>query len=624
MKREDARLLRQLAARLRKLAEDMLKFEASLLKRSFPLHKDHRRSARNLAHYLVLRGHDLRDLQSQLAMLGLSSLGRTESHVLSGILAVYRVLATLVGSPSQLPLPAEPPIKMGEGSRLLAGNTQVLLGHAPPGRRVRIMVTMPTEASTDYKLVRDLVQNGMDCMRINCAHDNPQVWLGMIRNLERARKETGRPCRIEMDLAGPKLRTGPIAPGQPVLRCRPNRDQLGRVTKAASIWFTPSEKSEPAPASASASFSLPRRFLTQLHRGDTLSFRDARNAHRSLRIVKVDGESCLAELKQTAYFIPGMQLRVVSVQSDGAPSKQSTARIGVFPAPPEKLLLKPGETLILTGSDRPGKPAPRNRLGHATSPARIGITLPEFLRHAKPGQPIWFDDGKIGGIIRAVNKTSVRVEITQARPEGENLGEAKGINLPETQIDLPALTAEDLENLKFIVEHADLVGYSFVRTEDDVKQLLRHLRELKGESLGIILKIETRDAFQNLPALIFAAMAMRAVGVMIARGDLAVECGYQRLAEVQEEILWICEAAHVPVVWATQVLESLSRTGIPSRSEITDAAMGERAECVMLNKGPFVVQAVKALDDILRRMQAHQQKKRSMLRRLRIASSFVG
>jgi pyruvate kinase len=109
---------------------------------------------------------------------------------------------------------------------------------------------------------------------------------------------------------------------------------------------------------------------------------------------------------------------------------------------------------------------------------------------------------------------------------------------------------------------------------------------------------------------------------MIARGDLAVECGYQRLAEAQEEILWISEAAHVPVVWATQVLETLAKTGMPSRSEITDAAMGERAECVMLNKGPFVVDAVKTLDDILRRMQAHQDKKRSMLRKLRIAGQF--
>jgi pyruvate kinase len=143
------------------------------------------------------------------------------------------------------------------------------------------------------------------------------------------------------------------------------------------------------------------------------------------------------------------------------------------------------------------------------------------------------------------------------------------------------------------------------------------MSELGAGALGVVLKVETRRGFDNLPALLLAAMKDGAVGVMIARGDLAVECGYERLAEVQEEILWACEAAHMPVIWATQVLESLAKTGRPSRSEITDAAMAERAECVMLNKGPFIVDAMRTLDDILRRMQAHQSKKRPLLRALR-------
>ena len=83
------------------------------------------------------------------------------------------------------------------------------------------------------------------------------------------------------------------------------------------------------------------------------------------------------------------------------------------------------------------------------------------------------------------------------------------------------------------------------------------------------------------------------VGVMIARGDLAVEVGFERMAEVQEEIMWICEAAHVPVIWATQVLETLAHTGRPSRAEVTDAAMSGRAECVMLNKGPYIAEAIR-------------------------------
>ena len=109
---------------------------------------------------------------------------------------------------------------------------------------------------------------------------------------------------------------------------------------------------------------------------------------------------------------------------------------------------------------------------------------------------------------------------------------------------------------------------------------------------------------------------------MIARGDLAVECGYQRMAEIQEEILWACEAAHVPVIWATQVLETLARDGIPTRAEITDAAMGQRAECIMLNKGPYILKALNYLDDILRRMATHQEKKRPQMRKLKLAGTF--
>ena len=135
-------------------------------------------------------------------------------------------------------------------------------------------------------------------------------------------------------------------------------------------------------------------------------------------------------------------------------------------------------------------------------------------------------------------------------------------------------------------------------------------------TLGVVLKIETRRAFERLPQLLLTAMRRPRVGVMIARGDLAVEVGYERLAELQEEILWLCEAAHLPVIWATQVLEQLAKSGLPSRAEISDAAMGERAECVMLNKGPHIEDAVVVLDDILCRMAEHHYKKNALLRQL--------
>ncbi len=139
--------------------------------------------------------------------------------------------------------------------------------------------------------------------------------------------------------------------------------------------------------------------------------------------------------------------------------------------------------------------------------------------------------------------------------------------------------------------------------------------------LGLILKIETGRGFEHLPQMLFAAMGCKAVGVMIARGDLAVECGFERMAQAQEEILWTCAAAHMAVVWAAQVLETLARTGLPSCADITDAAMGERAEYVMFNKGPHILDAVRMLDDMLRRVQTDQLKKRSLLRALKAWTS---
>jgi pyruvate kinase len=618
----DKPLLEELSRQLAVLSSDMLDLEASLLKGPLAVHEAHRPSARNLAHYLALRRHDIRQLQSQLALLGLSSLGRTESHVLTAIHTVHHVLNALLGGTNgSLPSPVEPAVEIAEGMELLEANTDALLGPAPPGRRVRIMVTMSSDAATDYELVRDLVRNGMDCMRINCAHDNPEVWLGMIHNLRKAREETGRNCCILMDVAGPKLRTGPIEPGPPVIKCRPQRDVYGRVVTPARVWLTPNDHPDPAPEAATACIPLSARFLKKLRPGDKIRLRDARKAQRTLRVAKLLGRSCWAEAEHTIYFMSGIQVRTIS-RAEAGVAKGAQSRIGKLPALPQTLLLKPGDILILSRGNTLGRLATYPKKGAPIAPAQIGVSLPQILDHAKPDEPIWFDDGKIGGVIRSINSDSISVEITQARPEGEKLGSEKGINLPDTRIDIPALTPDDLEALKFIVQHADLVGYSFVRTESDVCQLLERLEELGGQHLGLILKIETRKGFDNLPKLILAAMRMRSIGVMIARGDLAVECGYQRLAEVQEEILWVCEAAHVPVIWATQVLETLAKKGMPSRSEITDAAMGERAECVMLNKGPYAVTTVSVLADILKRMQAHQEKKRSMLRQLHLAASL--
>ena len=174
--------------------------------------------------------------------------------------------------------------------------------------------------------------------------------------------------------------------------------------------------------------------------------------------------------------------------------------------------------------------------------------------------------------------------------------------------------------MRVVAPLADTVALSFVQRTEDVQALEAELLACGRADMGIVLKIETRDGFVALPRLLLQHVGRNPLGVMIARGDLAIEIGYERLAEVQEEMLWICEAAHVPAIWATQVLETLSKDGQPTRAEVTDAAMAARAECVMLNKGKHVVDSVAVLDDILVRMQQHHQKKSATFRALHVSS----
>jgi pyruvate kinase len=573
-------------------------------------------SARNLLHYLSLRQHDIRPLQQRLASLGLSSLGRAESCVLSTLNAVIRVLTATLGQQSPVAGAGDgTAFTIEDGSRLLTDHADQLLGTARNERTVRIMVTMPTEAAHDPSIIQQLMTKGMDCMRINCAHDSPEIWQAMIKNLRSAEQNQGRNCRVFMDLGGPKMRTGDIEPGAKVVHVRPKRDEYGITVIPARVWLTSSENPSVAPEGCAAEFQVSESFLKCLNHCDEIALTDARKKSRKWTVVEVTESGCCVESIKACYVRPGIKLQL----KNGRQTRQRHTEIQDFPPQAGILRLKRDDILLVTSDPVLGHNEERDTAGNLLKPATINCTMPAIVSQVRPGETIWFDDGKIGGVIEKTESGQFWVRIHHARPEGSKLRSAKGINLPDSQLDIKALTEEDINNLAFIAEHADAVEMSFVNSAADVQLLQRQLKNLNAEKLAIVLKVETRRGFEHLPRMLLSAMQWPCCGVMIARGDLAVECGYERLAELQEEILSVCEAAHVPVIWATQVLENLAQKGIPSRAEISDAVMAHRAECVMLNKGPHIVAAVEALDNILRRMQSHQKKRRPMLRELKLA-----
>ena len=241
----------------------------------------------------------------------------------------------------------------------------------------------------------------------------------------------------------------------------------------------------------------------------------------------------------------------------------------------------------------------------------------------KKNDRIYIDDGMIKGMIEKNKNGKAAMRIVRNSSKKKRIKEGKGINFPDTEFSIESLTGFDRECLPFMCANADLVGYSFIRSASDLTNLQEEMKKHSSRPPHVILKIETPEAVMHLPELLLQGMHDPVFGVMIARGDLAVEMGFEKMGQIQEEILWLCEAAHVPVVWATQVLETLNKSGIATRSEITDASHAAMAECVMINKGDHTIEVIETLQDILQLTGRHHIKRRFSFRPLIIAKTFL-
>jgi len=485
--------------KLSTLLKDMKQAEEKFSPALHTLHPHFKLSGVNLIHYLVLRSNEIRNLQEFLHRQGLSSLTNLESHTLYQVQNVLGWLQGKTGARNKAM------VDFATATKLQEKHAEELLGKFPNQDRPHIMVTFSVDMIKDRKLVEEMLNEGMSVARINCAHDTSEEWMKMINVLRKAIAKTGKPCKIYMDIAGPKIRI------------------------------------------------------------------------KSIEAVKEK---------------ENMELPVWE-----------------------------GKEFILTSSGiNPGKVSKKGK-----KKLDVVIIEPkELISMMHKGERIFFDDGKFEAKITKEEKDHVIVRIVRISAKNHFLKPERGINLPDSELTIPTLTEEDKGNILFICQHADMVGYSFVSSTEDIDLLRAEIKKYAvNKKPAIILKIERLAAIQHLPALLLNGMKDEALGVMIARGDLAVEIGFERLSEIQEEILWICEAAHVPVIWATQVLETLNKTGFATRSEITDAAMSVKSECVMLNKGKYIVKTIQTLDDVLTRQTGHLDKKRYIMRPLGIAKAFI-
>jgi len=249
------------------------------------------------------------------------------------------------------------------------------------------------------------------------------------------------------------------------------------------------------------------------------------------------------------------------------------------------LELREGDELRLTAGDGIGESG------------RVFTPYAELIASAQPGNRLLLDDGKIELVVKERSGN----ELVTIAVNGGTLGEHKGINAPGVRLPAAAVTPKDEEDLKFgLALGVDLVALSFVQTPEDVQTARRIVRAAKAD-VPIIAKIERPHALEHLDAILSAAD-----GVMVARGDLGLECPLEQIPRIQKSIIARARALGRPVIVATQVLESMRTQPRPTRAEVSDAAnaVDEGVDAIMLAgetaAGQYPVRAVQTLADVIR------------------------
>ncbi|OEF97523.1 pyruvate kinase [Desulfuribacillus alkaliarsenatis] len=603
------------------IGKDLLALHDAIVSKATELAKNHsitvtdsqkQLSRDNLLCYAILRGFDIHQLQLQLEQHGLNSLSNIEGHVLHSIQQVASHLVNDSFDTQTLPI-----LTKAQAQKLTEQRAINTLGKPHKGRQTRIMVTLDSSYLEQDGMLEGLLLNGMDIARINCAHHNREQWTRLIEGLRIAEgklaasnRGVGKKCKIVMDIGGPKLRTGSIEQISRPLKLTVKNGGLregfidieAQYTEEVTVEFNISEVKT---GSSQGSFIIAAREASnfnQLKPGDCLEFSDARGKKRKFYVIEnINKHRIKVQLQQTAVVTEGLTLKK---QTDIA------CKTGPMRPRPAKLQCSAGDILLLYRD-----PERQGHLARESQHLGIACIAAGALDNMKVGERVYIDDGKISAVIEEVHSDYLKLFIVSPTTRTAKIGEHKGLNFPDGSIDMPALTQIDRNDLEFIVKNADAINYSFVQTPADIYDLKYALKELNAEHIGVIAKIETKEAVYNLTKILLAGLEVPNFAVMIARGDLAVEVGIEALPFVQEDILDLCDAAHTPVILATQYLENLAKKGVPARGEAIDAAIAQRAECVMLNKGKHVANAVETLSYILCSQQLRYHKKHQIYKR---------
>lgn len=558
----------------------------------------------NMQDFLSLKKYDLRKLQEDLTFLGLSSLTRSHFHLMHTISQERRLLELLQGKKVDKLLPS---LDVEAAQKIMTKRAAFLKNE---GSDLSVMLTLPSDTVTNPDIIDLLSKPSITIVRINTAHDTLTTWqemADMVTKLNRTdRKEN--PIKIYVDLAGPKIRTGKI------VRVAEAFDACGKVhdylwIKPPSAYYlthdgcTTKERVQERCVTIVVNFD----FFDKARYADGIEIEDDEHKPRYFSVLEANEERIVLECGKKVHISPDTRLTIQSKKR-----KRLTTHPEQFSKIPQTIRVFQGDVVLITDGTVQGS-ITENKPYKAKIPCEGGKQIFQFIRS---GDTIFIDDGKIELSVIQKSDEGLLCKVIRTKPTGTIVKEEKGINFPDTDIELPAITEEDKKNFDNIVNFADIIGISFAQSPNDVTTLQAMLDEKGKKETAIVAKIETKSGVHRLPMILYPLFKWNNGAVMLARGDLAIEVGFENLGRIQEEILDLCEAAHTPVIYATQILENLMKKNLPSRAEIIDASISQRTDCVMLNKGPFATRAVECLEKIVSSMQPLYQRSCPQLNRI--------
>ncbi len=554
----------------------------------------------NMHHYLRLRQKDNTHLQESLTKMGLSSLGRSQPHIMHSLELLIEILSKCQNREYAK---NQDILSIDEAEEIMSKRAAIFGGEAKPKKRAetKIMLTLPSEAAKNPQMIEEFASAGVEIFRINTAHDSSLEWGIMAAKIAELNQNLHpqNKLKIYVDLAGPKIRTGKIRKVKGELKL--DSDKKIYITKKDS-----KDSFVKVPVDA-YNIEVSDEFYKKAKKEKEIAISTGDGKSRSLKVVALEKGFIICELNKK---VKVNENTLISIEKK---KKSFAGEILNIPYVTETIRLYEGDYLFLSLEEIEGHAAIVSEGGRVNAPAAIYCTQKEFVMDAKEGDKVFIDDGKIGLKVIQKKQNGLMCQVVQVKPGGETLKEEKGINFPDSKTLVDAITDEDAKNLNSVVEFADILGISFAQSDKDIIALKDLLKAKNKEHVAIVAKIETKLAVQNLPSILEALMYHEYSGIMLARGDLAIEVEFENMSYLQEEILDLCEAAHTPVIFATQVLENQMKNNLPSRAEITDAAFAQRADCVMLNKGAFALNTIKKLEFILARMHTIFKKNRLLL-----------